>query len=152
MALGTLSAEMRPVMRAFKLAVLVAALGSATPGLVAAETAEKEVIGAKEFQRSCQPCHGAGGRGDGPVSEFLNVKPADLTLIRKNNDGLFPIFDVIQIIDGTTLVPVHGERAMPIWGDRYLTEDGGTYKGLTGEEGVRLRILELLYYIQSIQQ
>ena len=152
MALGTLSGEKRPVMRAIKLALVVAALISATPGLVAAETPEKEVIGAKEYQRSCSPCHGAGGQGDGPMSEFLNVKPADLTLIRKDNDGLFPIFDVIQIIDGTTIVPPHGERAMPIWGDRYLEEEGGNYKGLTGEEGVRLRILELLFYIQSIQQ
>ena len=34
----------------------------------------------------------------------------------------------------------------------YLEEDGGNYGGLTGEQGVRRRVLELLFYIQSIQQ
>jgi mono/diheme cytochrome c family protein len=122
-------------MRTFILTAVVAALVSVFPDLV---SAEPEVIGAKEYQRSCLTCHGVGGRGDGPMSQYLTVKPADLTQIRKNNDGLFPIFDILQIIDGTTA--------------RYLEEDGGNYKGLTGEEGVRLRILELLFYIQSIQQ
>lgn len=136
-------------MRTFILAVVVAALASVIPDLV---SAEPDVIGAGEYQRSCLTCHGVGGRGDGSMSQFLTVKPADLTQIRKNNDGLFPIFDILQIIDGTTLVPAHGESTMPVWGARYLEEDGGNYKGLTGEEGVRLRILELLFYIQSIQQ
>ena len=115
-------------------------------------SAEAELLGADEYRRSCLNCHGVDGRGDGPMAQFLTVKPADLTQITRNNDGLFPIIRVYQVIDGTTLVPTHGERAMPVWGERYLEYSGGNYGGLEGEQGVRLRILELLFYIQSIQQ
>ena len=36
--------------------------------------------GAELFHINCTACHGTGGKGDGPVSNFLqNKKPADLT-------------------------------------------------------------------------
>ena len=36
--------------------------------------------GAELFHINCTACHGAGGKGDGPVAAFLqNKKPADLT-------------------------------------------------------------------------
>jgi mono/diheme cytochrome c family protein len=136
-------------MKTWVLAVIAVAVVLVMPELVSAEA---ELIGSDEYQRSCLTCHGVGGRGDGPMAQYLTVKPADLTQLTKNNDGLFPIIEIYQIIDGTTLVPTHGERAMPVWGARYLEEDGGNYGPLTGEQGVRLRILELLFYIQSIQQ
>ena len=137
------------MMKWWILAVVAAALISAKPPVASAEA---EVIGADEYRRSCMNCHGAGGRGDGPMAQSLEAKPADLTQMTKNNDGLFPVIWLYQVIDGTTLVPTHGEREMPIWGERYLQEDGGDYGGLEGEQGVRLRILELIFYIQSIQQ
>jgi copper transport protein len=31
------------------------------------------------FTTTCAPCHGAGGKGDGPVGATLNPRPADLT-------------------------------------------------------------------------
>lgn len=31
------------------------------------------------YTRLCAPCHGASGRGDGPVAAALNPRPADLT-------------------------------------------------------------------------
>lgn len=136
-------------MRAWILALIAVALILVKPPVASAEA---EVIGADEYQRSCMNCHGVGGRGDGPMAQSLTVKPADLTQITKNNDGLFPIIWLYQVIDGTTLLPTHGERAMPVWGERYLEEDGGKYGGLEGEQAVRLRILELIFYIQSIQQ
>ena len=136
-------------MKSWVLSAVAIALVSLKPVVV---SAEEELIGADEFRRSCINCHGVGGRGDGPMAQFLTVKPADLTQITKNNDGLFPVIWLYQVIDGTTLVPTHGERAMPVWGERYLEEDGGKYGGLEGEQAVRLRILELIFYIQSIQQ
>ena len=136
-------------MKTWVLAVVAVVLISVKPAVVSAEA---ELIGADEYRKSCMNCHGVGGRGDGSMSQFLTVKPADLTQITKNNDGLFPIIRLYQVIDGTTLVPTHGERAMPVWGERYLEEDGGKYESLSGEQAVRLRILELIFYIQSIQQ
>ena len=31
------------------------------------------------FVKNCSQCHGARGKGDGPLAESLSVKPADLT-------------------------------------------------------------------------
>lgn len=136
-------------MKTWILAVAAAALILLKPPVASAEA---ELVGAHEYRRSCMNCHGVGGRGDGPMAQFLKAKPTDLTQMTKNNKGLFPVIWLYQVIDGTTLVLTHGEREMPIWGERYLQEGGGNYGGLEGEQGVRLRILELIFYIQSIQQ
>jgi copper transport protein len=41
--------------------------------------AESVARGLPLYSANCQPCHGAGGRGDGPVGLTLNPRPADLT-------------------------------------------------------------------------
>lgn len=124
--------------------------------------AEEELIGANEYRTSCLSCHGVGGRGDGPMARFLTIKPTDLTQLANNNGGQypdlkagrFPFARVFQIVDGRTVVSGHGERSMPVWGSRYLAEESGKYGPYLGENEhvVRGRILELVYYIQSIQQ
>lgn len=127
-----------------------------------AALAEDETIGSDEYRISCMSCHGVGGRGDGALAQFLNVKPTDLTSLAKNNGGQYPklkagqypFLRVYQIIDGRAAVAVHGERAMPVWGNRYLAQQPGGMSSYGGdyEKVVRGRILELVYYIQSIQQ
>ena len=114
--------------------------------------AEEELIGASEYRISCLSCHGVGGKGNGPMAEFLKVTPSDLTVISKNNDGVFPLDQVYRMIDGRQGVTGHGDRDMPIWGARYQRQDAEMYGPFGGDEVVRLRILELVYYIQSIQQ
>ena len=119
--------------------------------------AEEELIGSAEYEYSCLSCHGVGGRGDGPMAEYLTVKPSDLTAISKNNDGVFPLLDVFMVIDGRTTVGPHGVRQtegweMPVWGARYQKEIGDTYGPYGAEQVIRARILELVFYIQSIQQ
>lgn len=88
--------------------------------------------------------------------KFLTIEPADLTLLAKKNNGTFPFRDVFQTIDGRASVKAHGEGPMPIWGDRYTVQSGAAglepYKTYTAEPFVRARILELTYFIQSIQQ
>jgi mono/diheme cytochrome c family protein len=37
------------------------------------------------FQNNCAPCHGDSGEGDGPVSDELLVKPANLTDAKSMN-------------------------------------------------------------------
>jgi len=50
-------------------------------------------------------------------------------------------------------VPGHGTREMPIWGARYAEEDYERYGTAFGaEDVVRGRILQLVYFIQSLQQ
>lgn len=125
-------------------------------GLAASATraaAQEDVTGgAAEFRNSCAPCHGADGQGHGPVAYFLKVKPADLTTLAKNNDGEYPFLKVFQTIDGRTVVSGHGDRAMPIWGDRYQAQTGVPPNTYASETMVRARVLELVYYIQTIQR
>ena len=146
-----------------KLALMAGAAIALTLFLVSsAAHAEEDTIGADEYRISCLSCHGVGGRGNGPLAEFLTVKPTDLTMLAKNNGGQYPnlkaghypFLRVYQVIDGRADVAVHGERAMPVWGNRYLAQQPGGVSSYGGdyEKVVRGRILELVYYIQSIQQ
>ena len=107
---------------------------------------------AVEFQSSCAVCHGETGHGDGNLAAYLTVKPADLTKLTANNHGEFPFLKVFQVIDGRTLVSGHGDRAMPVWGTRYQQDIGETFGPYGGEIAVRARVLDLVYYIQSIQE
>jgi mono/diheme cytochrome c family protein len=112
-----------------------------------------ETIGSDEYRISCLNCHGEGGKGDGPMMELLTKKPSDLTVLAKNNGGEYPFVKVYQMIDGRVAVPGHGERAMPIWGARYAEEDYERYgTAFGGEDVVRGRILQLVYYVQSLQE
>ncbi len=131
----------------------VAALTMAPLGAAA----EEDLIGADEYEASCLACHGVGGRGNGPMAEFLSVAPTDLTTISRNNDGVFPLLEVFQVIDGRTVVGAHGVRdtegwEMPVWGARYKEQTGSKYGEYGSESAVRARVLELVFYIQSIQQ
>lgn len=38
------------------------------------------------FQGSCQPCHGSGGRGNGPAAKRLLIRAEDLTMIRADRE------------------------------------------------------------------
>ena len=55
-------------------------------------------------------------RGWQIISTMRKTPPADLTVLAKINDGLFPIAAVNEIIDGRMLIAAHGNREMPIWG------------------------------------
>ena len=57
------------------------------------------------------------------------------------------------MVDGRIAVPGHGDRDMPIWGARYSEEDYERYGTAFGaEDVVRGRILQLVYYIQMLQE
>jgi hypothetical protein len=114
--------------------------------------AQRKLVGSEEFQVSCAVCHGPDGRGDGSMARHLTVKPSDLTQLARNNDGRFPFLEVFQMIDGRQEIAVHGTRAMPIWGDRYKVEAAVKYGPYNTETVVRGRILELVQYLEAIQQ
>ncbi len=105
---------------------------------------EQNFFGDYEFRSSCAACHGLDGKGGGPVASQLNPKPSDLTVLSKNNGGEFPYEKVFQMIDGRGALAAHGSGVMPVWGDRYSLE--------VKQPIVRARILELTYYLRSIQQ
>ncbi|MGC2857343.1 c-type cytochrome [Novispirillum sp. DQ9] len=123
-------------------------LGLAVPAL-----AEEEIIGSDEFRRSCTACHGVGGRGDGPAAMVFTTKIPDLTTLAARNDGQFPFRDLMRIIDGRADIAAHGNRQMPVWGDRFMAEVGGPSSAPEANEAmVRGRMLEVVNYVAAIQQ
>ena len=75
------------------------------------------------YMQHCSSCHGQEGHGNGPVSRYLNVTVTDLTLIKKNNNGIYPLDKVMWAIDGRGDVRAHGDREMPIWGEIFIIEE-----------------------------
>lgn len=113
-----------------------------------AQEQEVSTAGKKVYDANCAVCHGKEAKGDGGAVSLLTVKPADLTQIAKKNKGEFPFWKVYGVIDGREDVKGHGTRDMPIWGAEFRTQAGTS---LTAESMVRGRILELVYFLQSIQ-
>lgn len=134
-----------------------------TATLTVTAQAEDFDMGKAEFQSSCASCHGSDGKGKGPVSGQLRVQPADLTILTKNNNGVFPTKAVYESIFGSKPAPAHGTREMPIWGERFNpTMDlphivDPTYDALDPSREsrgavVRMRILAIVDYLNRIQQ
>lgn len=111
---------------------------------------EKEVAAAGKnvYNQNCAVCHGREAKGDGVAISLLTVKPADLTQIAKRAGGTFPFWKVYSVIDGREEVKGHGDRDMPIWGAEFRAQAGSSP---AAESQTRGRVLELVYYLQSIQ-
>lgn len=107
----------------------------------------------REFLNSCASCHGMDGTGAGFLTRlFRGVDPGDLTQLSARNDGTFPMERVFSVIDGRAEVAAHGDRKMPVWGDRYMNAAMSEYgPDEINETRVRNRIYELVHYLQSIQ-
>ena len=41
------------------------------------------------YEQTCALCHGTGGKGDGPTSQSLEPKPADLTVVVKKKSDAY---------------------------------------------------------------
>jgi mono/diheme cytochrome c family protein len=112
---------------------------------------QKDDLGKREFEASCAVCHGVDGKGGGPYTDLLKSTPPDLTILAKKNNGVFPMAYVHQVIDGRKEIAVHGQRVMPIWGNRYSARAAEEY-AFDGELFVRNRILSLIDYLYRLQQ
>lgn len=104
--------------------------------------------GRHSYTAFCASCHGAEGRGDGPVATALTTPPTDLTRIQQQNGGTFPTDSVYAYIDGRADVQAHGTREMPVWGNIWMEQEGQPVRA----EVVQQRINELVEYIRTLQQ
>ena len=77
--------------------LLIAAILFATNVPVQAQDLDK---GRNEFLSKCAGCHGADAKGAGPMTSKLKRKPADLTVLAKNNNDVFSADAIAAIIDG----------------------------------------------------
>lgn len=123
-------------------------------GAIAQDSSQSTKAGEAEFRNSCASCHGADAKGAGfLVRLFRDVDPGDLTQLAANNGGQFPFDRVFEVIDGRAEVVAHGDRKMPVWGDRYWANAMTDYgPDEFNRQRARNRVLELVYYLQSIQQ
>jgi mono/diheme cytochrome c family protein len=109
----------------------------------------------QDFQFHCAACHGADGKGDGPVARVLKIEPPDLTRIAERNGGVFPEAVISGTISGLDMPISHGTREMPVWGDLFIGEilSGSTSIEETQEATAEVtdRIRRLVKYIETIQ-
>lgn len=112
-------------------------------------------IGKQVYHDNCAMCHGDSGKGDGPVAAILKPKVPDLTILQKNNQGVFPFAQVYDVIDGRRVVAAHGPRDMPVWGQSFRMEaeeiTGGYARGEEISSYARGRIIACIGYIYSLQ-
>ncbi len=112
-------------------------------------------FGKYEYRANCATCHGEQGKGDGPFNVLLKKQAADLTVLSKNNGGVFPVDRTSAIISGTADVVGHGPRNMPVWGDYYKVQASAeldpSHKQTDVRSFVRARILALIEYIATLQ-
>ena len=110
--------------------------------------------GKSEFTSSCATCHVVDGEGKGPLSTQLRGPTADLKVLAKKNNGVFPFEAIYEVIDGRKEVAAHGPRDMPIWGNRFSPNVAQTFlvPGFDAETTVRMRILVIMDYLNRIQK
>lgn len=102
------------------------------------------------YQTHCARCHGDDARGGGADALRATVKVPDLTRLAAANGGAFPWGRLYDQVSGSELLPAHGTRVMPIWGDALQSEPG--VDAHQEQAIVRGRILSILAFLATLQQ
>lgn len=143
----------RRVPSGFAVALAVGVALAGWSGLRALDAEEGVVYsafnGKQTYKTFCVNCHGAAAKGDGYLVDSLKTRPTDLTVLAKQNGGVFPEDRVRASIDGTVEVKGHGMREMPVWGDVFLWPEGESPER---REHVTRKIGELVEFLRSIQE
>lgn len=112
-------------------------------------------LGENEYRSSCAACHGENARGTGPVAQVLSTKPPNLTQITKKFNGQFPAEHIYKVIDGREMINPHGDKQMPIWGYRYMSQAHTRANEVPHDVDIQAtvfgRIMSLVRYLESIQ-
>jgi mono/diheme cytochrome c family protein len=127
-------------------------------GFGASASAQDTDVGKTEYEASCAACHGTDAKGNGPISKELKTRPTDLTVLAKNNNGVFPYKMVYEMIDGrNSTISSHGTREMPIWGYRYTplklrsAEEYIYLPPANREAFIYTRIMAIIDYLNRVQ-
>jgi len=113
------------------------------PGLPAAYVPS----GKQMFKDYCAACHGADGKGRGPVADLLKTPAPDLTtLAQRRHEGKFPYDYVSSILLFGPGYASHGSADMPTWGALFQ------YLDKNNQAAVQKRIRNLCDYLASLQE
>lgn len=102
------------------------------------------------FMKNCVACHGVTGHGDGPNAVHLRTQPADLTQIAARRDGVWPMLEVMSILDGY-FKSTNPREDMPIFED-FLDNDMVEFD--TGNGLITLvpsKLIEVANYLETLQ-
>lgn len=113
--------------------------------ILAADTDVRD--GKTHYLRYCASCHGINGTGDGPVAKALSHPPTNLRLLADRYGMPLPAERLARTIDGRDEISAHGNREMPVWGEK-LYELG---EGKRGELGIAEVIGKIIAYLDTIQ-
>ena len=97
------------------------------------------------YTNYCAPCHGVTGKGDGKFASTLKRTPTDLTVLSRNNHGVFPADHVIGVIGHGTSNSGHDKAGMPVWAETLGTIDQNN------KLDTPLRISNLSKYLETLQ-
>jgi len=103
--------------------------------------------GKRYFVKYCASCHGVNGDGHGPVAPELSKPPTNLRLLAEKYGMPLPAARLASMIDGRSAVRAHGNREMPVWGEK-LYQLG---EGERGDTGVSEVIGKIVAYLDTIQ-
>lgn len=106
---------------------------TAIPGATAvlAQDATQEFTVAPDEQRvACATCHEKAGDGNGKFATTFRRRVQNQTAMARHHDGVLPLPEVMQTIDGRALIRGHG-NPMPA----FATRDGADAQGEDGYLG-----------------
>lgn len=119
------------------------------------KSASENTPGKLEYQKACARCHGDDGKGRGSTAATSTAKTKDLTLLARDNGGVFPERKILRVIHNTEPIAAHGPREAPVWGKRFslrlnVTAGGSTLPGSSAQ--IDYRVKQLTHYLKSIQE
>lgn len=129
-------------------------LGVACAAFVTAGTAlaqEDAAIGEQIYMNNCAACHGVELDGQGGMAGVMLIKPKDLTVLSQNNDGKFPLFEVIKRIDGRDPLVSHGSP-MPVYGDFFEGVDVMIKTDSGQPIATSAPVVSLVEFLKSVQK
>lgn len=132
-------------------ALLIPALGLLALAAACQTPAPATPTGAEDFATYCAACHGDGGKGDGPLADTVERRPADLTGIAARNGGSFPMTEVMAKIWGYT-GGREGAAVMPNFGALLESETVLFDSGDGISTPTPLRLVQLAEYVQGLQR
>lgn len=124
----------------------------ACTAVLASQAAGEERIAAGRdlFITYCAACHGKNGQGGASPAKAGAPKPADLTKISQRRDGVWPMLEVMAIIDGYTK-PVTPRAGMPtiteLGEGAQIAFDSGNGRSVSAPA----RLVAVVQYLESIQ-
>jgi len=125
------------------------ALALALPAVASAQDAAN---GKELYMQHCAFCHGLEAKGGGPLAGGLIVQPKDLTLLSRENNGVFPLVRAVMRVDGREALVSHGSP-MPIYGPYF---EGDRSVAMRTEAGqpmlMSVPVADITAYMIEIQQ